>query len=187
MTDMTTTAASAGRQLDNASATDTWLKKYSTPLTATTAIVACITGVMMFFNFFKGDVKAMHEWLGMAFVVATVLHLVRHRRPLTFMMKQGRTLVLLVMTLLVSAAFLYPGAEKQSNPIRPMINAVLRAPIKDLAPVLKISGDEMMARLEDAGVKSAAPADSIEQLAKSTGTEPFQLLNAVMNPPKDKD
>ena len=187
MTNTTTAATASDRQLDNVSASDSWLKKYSTPLTATTAIVACVTGVMMFFNFFKGDVKAMHEWLGMAFVVATILHLVRHRRPLTFMMKQGRTLVLLVVTLLVSAAFLYPGAEKQGNPIRPMISAILRAPIKDLAPVLKISGEEMMARLEDAGVKSAAPADSIEQLAKSAGTEPFQLLNAVMNPPKDKD
>ena len=77
MTSATATTRTAAS--DSTSSADSLLKKYSTPLTAATAIVVCVTGVMMFFHLYKGEVQAMHEWLGMGFVVAAVLHLLRHR------------------------------------------------------------------------------------------------------------
>ena len=98
MTNAITTSSPTNQLADAASNADALLKKYSTPLTAATAIVVCVTGVMMFFHLYKGEVQAMHEWLGMGFVVAAVLHLLRHRRPLTLMMKQSRTHILLVLT-----------------------------------------------------------------------------------------
>ncbi len=182
MTSATVTAKTA-TQPDTSSTADSMLKKYSTPLTAVTAVVVCVTGVMMFFHLYKGEVQAMHEWLGMGFVVAAVLHLLRHRRPLTLMMKQSRTHILLVLTLLISLAFLYPSSGgQQVNPMRSTIEAVLRAPIKDLAPVVGITTEELAARLADAGIEQPAPADSIESLAKSSQTEPMKLLTAAMSP-----
>ena len=190
MTSATATAKTS-TQPDTASITDSMLKKYSTPLTAATAIVVCVTGVMMFFNLYKGEVKAMHEWLGMGFVVAAVLHLLRHRRPLTLMMKHSRTHILLVLTLLISLAFLYPSSGGQKvNPMRSTIEAVLRAPIKDLAPVVGVTTEELTARLADAGVAQPAPTDSIQSLAKAGQAEPMKLLTAAMSPrslDEDKD
>jgi hypothetical protein len=189
MTSATATAKTAP-QPDTASTADSMLKKYSTPLTAATAIVVCVTGVMMFFHLYKGEVQAMHEWLGMGFVVAAALHLLRHRRPLTFMVKQGRTHILLVLTLLVSLAFLYPSAGQQPNPMRATISAVLRAPIKDLAPVVGVTTEELAARFADAGIAQVVPADSIESLAKANQAEPMKLLTAAMSPrslDEDKD
>lgn len=189
---MTSASASARSDRNNSSdaenTADSILKKYSTPLTAATAIVVCVTGVMMFFHLYKGEVQAMHEWLGMGFVVAAGLHLLRHRRPLVLMMKHGRTHVLLVLTLVISLAFLYPSGDgKQGSPIRPMVNAVLRAPIKDLAPVIGISDSEMTVRLTEAGIQNAAPTSSLETLARSAGTEPMRLLTSVMSPATEKD
>ena len=190
MTSATATAKTS-TQPDTASITDSMLKKYSTPLTAATAIVVCVTGVMMFFNLYKGEVKAMHEWLGMGFVVAAVLHLLRHRRPLTLMMKHSRTHILLVLTLLISLAFLYPSSGVQKvNPMRSTIEAVLRAPIKDLAPVVGVTTEELTARLADAGIAQPAPTDSIQSLAKAGQAEPMKLLTAAMSPrslDEDKD
>ena len=178
-----TATAKTGTPPDTSSTTDSMLKKYSTPLTAVTAIVVCVTGVMMFFHLYKGEVQAMHEWLGMGFVVAAVLHLLRHRRPLAFMMKQSRTHILLVLTLLVSLAFLYPSSgAQQVNPMRATIEAVLRAPIKDLAPVVGVTTEELAARLADAGVAQPSPTDSLESLAKTSQAEPMKLLTAAMSP-----
>ena len=186
-----TATAKTGTPPDTSSTTDSMLKKYSTPLTAVTAIVVCVTGVMMFFHLYKGEVQAMHEWLGMGFVVAAVLHLVRHRRPLAFMMKQSRTHILLVLTLVVSLAFLYPSSGgQQVNPMRSTIEAVLRAPIKDLAPVVGVTTEELTARLADAGVAQPSPTDSLESLAKTSQAEPMKLLTAAMSPrsvDEDKD
>ena len=182
MTSATVTAKTA-TQPDTSSPGDSMHKKYSTPLRATTAVVVCVTGVMMFFHLYKGEVQAMHEWLGMGFVVAAVLHLLRHRRPLTLMMKQSRTHILLVLTLLISLAFLYPSSGgQQVNPMRSTIEAVLRAPIKDLAPVVGVTTEELTARLADAGIEQPSPTDSIQTLAKSSQTEPMKLLTAAMSP-----
>ena len=73
MTNAITTSSPTNQPADAASNADALLKKYSTPLTAATAIVVCVTGVMMFFHLYKGEVQAMHEWLGMGFVVAAIL------------------------------------------------------------------------------------------------------------------
>ena len=180
---ITTTASTKSKPADTTNPADSMLKKYSTPLTAATAIVVCVTGVMMFFHLYKGEVQAMHEWLGMGFVVAAILHLVRHRRPLTFMMKQSRTHILLVLTLVISLAFLFPSGEGQSgSPIRPMVSAFMRAPIKDLAPVVGVSAEELTARIAEAGVAQATETDTIEALAEAGQTDPMKLLSAAMTP-----
>lgn len=187
MTNATTTArATNPPATETSNSADTLLKKYSTPLTAATAIVVCVTGVMMFFHLYKGEVQAMHEWLGMGFVVAAILHLLRHRRPLTFMMKQSRTHILLVLTLIASLAFLYPSEGPQrGNPVRPVLNAVMRAPVKDLAPVVGVTPEELSARLTDAGIAQVAATDTIESLAKTGDTDPMRLLSAAMTPRSD--
>lgn len=184
---VTTTASTTKPAAGTANSADSLLKKYSTPLTAATAIVVCITGVMMFFHLYKGEVQAMHEWLGMGFVVAAVLHLLRHRRPLGLMMKQSRTHILLVLTLIISLAFLYPSSSQQPNPMRSTITAVMRAPLKDLAPVVGVSTAELTARFADAGVAQVAETDTIEALAKAKQTDPMKLLSAAMTPRSDDD
>jgi trans-aconitate methyltransferase len=182
MTNAITTSSPTNQLADAASNADALLKKYSTPLTAATAIVVCVTGVMMFFHLYKGEVQAMHEWLGMGFVVAAVLHLLRHRRPLGLMMKQSRTHILLVLTLVISLAFLYPSSSQQPNPMRSTITAVMRAPLKDLAPVVGVTTAELTARFAEAGVARVDATDTIETLAKAHETDPMKLLSAAMTP-----
>ena len=182
MTNAITTSSPTNQPADAASNADALLKKYSTPLTAATAIVVCVTGVMMFFHLYKGEVQAMHEWLGMGFVVAVVLHLLRHRRPLGLMMKQSRTHILLVLTLVISLAFLYPSSSQQPNPMRSTITAVMRAPLKDLAPVVGVTTAELTARFAEAGVARVDATDTIETLAKAHETDPMKLLGAAMTP-----
>jgi len=182
------TRSPVNRPADTANTADSMLRKYSTPLTAATAIVVCVTGVMMFFHLYKGEVQAMHEWLGMGFVVAAVLHLLRHRRPLGLMLKQSRTHILLALTLLISLAFLYPSSgEQKANPMRSTITAVMRTPVKDLAPVVGVTTSELTARFSEAGVAQVDATDTIETLAKANETDPMKLLSAAMTPRSGDD
>ena len=189
MTSATTATAKRSTPLNNASTADAALKKYATQVTAATAVVTCVTGVMMFFHLYKGEVQAMHEWLGMGFVVAVVLHLARHRRPLAMMLVQNRMRVLLLVTALISAAFLYPASSGQSqgNPMRSTVDAVLRAPIEDVAPVFGLSSKEMITRLSEAGATNVSEANSIESAAVAAKTPPMRLLAAVVSQPAEKD
>lgn len=167
---------------------DAALKKYSTALTTTLGLVICVTGVMMFFRLYKGEVAAMHEWLGMAFVAAIALHLLRHRRPFINLLAQPRTWVLSLLTALIAVAFLaFPSPKGGGNPMKQTVNAVLRAPIGQVAPVLGISEAELIDRLDAAGIPQATARQSIESLARSKQRNPMQVLTSVINPVVDKD
>lgn len=173
-------ATPATSERSSASTTDALLKKYSTQLTAALAVVVCVTGIMMFFHLYKGEVAAMHEWLGMGFVAAVGLHLARHRRPLGLMLKQHRMHALMLATLLAAAAFLAPSSGQEANPVRSTLQAVMRAPLKDLAPVLGLSNEELAGRLSAAGTENPAPEQSLETLARSQQSDPMKLLAAVV-------
>ncbi|WP_170285864.1 DUF4405 domain-containing protein [Propionivibrio limicola] len=183
----TPVAAGSAMELAQAGRFDNWLKKYATPLTMALGVVVCVTGVMMFYRFYKGEVAAMHEWLGLAFVAATVLHLLRHRKSLTRLFADARTQILLVVVALVSVAFIVFPSAKEGNLMRQTVGAVLRAPIGDVAPVLGVSAAEVLERVAQAGVGDATAAESLEALARAHHMEPVKLLSAVVNPPRRPD
>jgi len=158
----------------------------STPLVAGTALVVCLTGAMMFFHVLKGEVEAMHEWLGMAFVLAVMLHAYRHRAPFASLFVQRRTYLILFATLLVSGGFLILSPSKGPNPTRQIVSAVLDAPIVQVAPVLGLSTDEALRRLSSAGAKTVSAAQSLKTIARENDLPIIKLLAAMNNDPAER-
>lgn len=185
-TSMTATTPSALPSNRTAQNADELLKRYATQLTSVLGFVVCITGIMMFFRWYKGEVEAMHEWLGLAFVAAVVLHITRHRRPLLLMLGQYRTRILLAGTVLVSAAFLVIPPPKTASPVKQTVAAVLRAPLADVAPLFGMSAKDAAARLSEVGVQNVSVEKSIEGMARSNNTPAMKLLSAILDQ-TDKD
>ena len=154
---------------------DGWLRRYATQATIALTIVVGVTGVMMFFRLYKGEVQAMHEWLGLAFAAVALAHVVRHRQIFVGMLRQPRMRVLFAATAVASAAFIVAAPPKAPNPVRQATQAVMRAPLKDLAPVLGVTPEVLATRLDGADT-----ALSIDAIAKSRGVEPARLLQAAM-------
>lgn len=151
------------------------LRRYSTQATAALAVVVGVTGVMMFFHLAKAEVEAMHEWLGMAFVAAAMLHVVRHRVGFANMLGQTRMRLLFGAAALAAAAFIVLAPPKQGNPFRQATQLVLQAPIAQVAPVVGVPAAELAARLG-----TADQGLSIEAVAKSKGADPVQLLTVAL-------
>ncbi len=183
MTATTPSALPSNRTAQNA---DELLKRYATQLTSVLGLVVCITGIMMFFRWYKGEVEAMHEWLGLAFVAAVVLHIARHRQPLLLMLGQYRTRLLLVCTALISAAFLVVPPPKTASPVKQTVAAVLRAPLPDVAPLFGMSAKDAADRLSEAGVHNVSAEKSIEVMARSNNTPAMKLLSVILDQ-TDKD
>jgi hypothetical protein len=177
---MTPSASTASTNKNFSGAADAVLKKYATQLTAALAVVVGVSGVMMFFHLYKGEVEALHEWLGMAFVAAVALHLARHRKPLAAMLGQYRMRILMAISALIAAAFIVATPAAPGNPVRMTIKAVLRAPIGELAPLLGVSTDQAIADLTAAGARNATPAQSLEALAQASNSEAFKLLATLV-------
>ncbi|SNT19223.1 protein of unknown function [Noviherbaspirillum humi] len=162
---------------------DQILPRYATQATAALFVVVAVTGVMMFFKFYKGEVEGVHEWLGLGFAAVVALHLVRNRRSFAQMLKQGRMRVLFLLALAGSAGFILLSPPKQPNPTRQATQRMLSAPLANVSPVLGMSAEQAVDELQRAGVGDATPDASLNKLARAHGKEPAALLSELMAAP----
>jgi hypothetical protein len=116
----------------------------------------------------------------MAFVAVAVLHAVRHRHSIVAMVSQPRMRVLAAAAIAVAAAFVVLTPNKGANPFRQATQAVMKAPLRDVAPVIGISADELTARLNAAGYAIGDAGQSIEAAARAKGADPMAVLAAAL-------
>ncbi|MGE5517101.1 MAG: DUF4405 domain-containing protein [Bacteroidota bacterium] len=171
---VTATAASTPATMES------WLRRYATQATAVLALVVGVSGVMMFFHLGQDAVEGLHEWLGMAFAVAAGLHALRHRHGVAAMMGQPRTRVLFAAAAIATVAFVVLPAAKGPNPFHQATEAMMRAPLKNVAPVLGIPEQELTARLRAAGFAVADTTLSLDTIARSQNAHPAALMAAAL-------
>ena len=131
----------------------------------------------------KAQITALHEWLGMGFVVATVLHLIRHWKPFSHLVQQRRAQILTLIVVLITAWFVVAaGNTRRENPMRQAgqtFSQMSRAPITALAPVFNLSADEAVARLATAGFDSVDPTQSADTVARAYDVTAIRVLAAL--------
>ncbi len=157
-------------------------KVWVTPLTIAVFTVIGVSGLMLFFGFFEGQVKEMHEWLGVAFVLVALLHVAKNWRPFTLMlrlpaMKASVGAVALAATVFVVGATM--GGGERGNPVRAVAQAVETAPLETAAAVFGLTRDEVLTRLHDAGIDASAEARTLAEIGQQTGVESMRVLAAV--------
>lgn len=145
------------------------LRYVVTPVATGTAVVVGVTGGLMFFHLFEGQVKELHEWLGIVSVVAVTLHLVRNRAALLAYFRRGWAMpAALAVSGLVAAGFV-GGSMLGGEPGRPdpraLYGVLEQATLAELAPVLDVPQGTLLERLEAAGVAGASPTATVRQLA----------------------
>ncbi len=160
------------------------LHRYATHVVAALIVVVGVTGAMMFYRLYKSSVQELHAWIGMAFLLAIVLHITRNRRQLVPIFSHTRMHVLWLITAAVAACFVYLAPAPKPNPARSLTKAVLRTPLVNIVPVLGITPELALARMRTAGVANPALDQSIEDAAQSSHTDPVKLLVAVLNSDK---
>jgi hypothetical protein len=159
---------------------DPALRKYATQATTALAIVVGVTGVMMFYRIAKAQVEGMHEWLGLAFVAVAALHVFRHRQGFVAMLRQPRMGAFFAAAALAAAAFVVLSPPKQGNPFRQITQMTTNAPLTALAPLMGIPADELVKRLQEAGLTVTSTDQSIESLAKAQGRDPIGVMVGLL-------
>jgi hypothetical protein len=157
------------------------LHRYTTHVVAALILVVGVTGMMMFYRLYKSSVQEMHAWIGMAFLLAIVLHATRNRRQLVPLFSHARMYVLLAMTGTVAASFLYLAPAPKANPAKSLTQVFVRAPLINIALVLGITPELALARMRAAGVETPALDQSIEDAAKRSHADPMKLLVALLH------
>jgi len=158
-------------------------RKIITPITGALSLVIGVSGVMLFFHFAEGTVKEVHEWLGMAFVAAILIHLAinwgtfkQHFRKPAAWVGTGVVSALSVMFLLSSLS-----GTPHENPTRSIMRSIETAAVSDLAPLFKISQSDLIQKLDMAGAEVETGRESLQELAGKSGVNPRRLIAVLVS------
>lgn len=164
-----------------------FLRKYATPLSLVTGLAVATTGLMLLFGI-RGEMSELHEWIGVAFVVALLMHLVRNWKALGFLFRSAAStavaviggLALTALIVLHLPMFAAGGHGNQHGPWM-VLNRVAEAPIAVSAPALGLTADEAVTKLRAAGVEVDGPKDSLAHLARDHGQSLPHLYSVLIN------
>jgi len=163
------------------------LRKYATPLSLVTGLAVATTGLLRLFGI-RGEMSELHEWIGVAFVAAILMHIVRNWKGLGFMFKSnaakatagigGLALAALIVLHLPIFSEGGQGGGHRGGPWM-IATRVADAPIAVSAPALGLTPDQAVAKLRAAGVEVDGPKDTLNHLARDHG-QPLPRLFSVL-------
>lgn len=91
-------------------------KPVLSPFLLTVFAAVAVTGVLLFFHIKNGPIVVIHEWLGMAFVIAGVLHIVLNFRQFLSYCKLARAWIGIVLALVLVGLFALAGLNHHGGP-----------------------------------------------------------------------
>ncbi len=147
---------------------NSYARSVVTPVAAILFIVSTVTGVMLFFHWQGGLVKASHEWLSIVFSAIAIWHLVRNWTSFRNYFRNNIAVSALVLSLAVSLIFTGMTGRTGGGSPRAVFMALSQAKIEQTAPIFGLTPDEALSRLKAAGY-NGAPGDSLNSIGKSAG------------------
>ena len=163
-----------------------FLQRYATILAIATFAVSGISGVLIFFHIADSWLKGLHEWIGMAFVLAAILHVLRNFRPFAKLLTKPRAWAVSGVAALVAAVFI-GGAVTGSddgNVVRQYIGLSMKAPISAVATVAGVPAADLATRFEAAGITGVSGDESVRDLEAKTGIDVSRLFEIILGGPQ---
>ena len=163
-----------------------YVNRYATPFTTGLFVVSLVSGVFLFFHVGTAAFREMHEWLSMVLIVPFVLHVWKNWLPIKSYFNRGWLVWPLAASFVVAAGFAAMGITELGgvggNPQMAMFQAIGNARIADLEPILKISSQEIDARLERVGLTGVSHDTTLMAAAKAGGKEGRHVVFSVILP-----
>ena len=155
------------------------IRDIATSFTTTIFLVIGISGIMMFFHFFDSSVKQLHEILGLAFVVAAVLHVVMNWKSMKNYFSKKIFISAVVVVTAMSGIFISVNSNKAENPKKLLMQKVLDASIIDSFKLLNGNYLEATKKLESQNIR-IFDNNSINAIAKANETSPFKIISIIV-------
>lgn len=158
------------------------LTRYATPLTTGLFAVSAISGVALFFRWTPRAFHSMHEWLSMVLLIPFVLHMARNWRPLVNYARRKTLLLPIVLSLVAAIPFAISGLNREGrkNPAFRALPLITQARLADLAPLLKVSPDELLSTLKKRGYQVETVEESLETIATTANKKAGELLTELL-------
>lgn len=155
------------------------LRDWVTPLTTGSFVLTTVTGLLLLFKVQLGQIKFVHEWLSILFVIGAILHVVVNWRPMTRSFSRPRARVILtVYALLICATLFIPGQKRGTIPPAKSLAMFQHSSLAAVALAADRTPEEAVQILERQGIR-AETSQSIDEIAMANGKKMGQVMGAV--------
>lgn len=158
-----------------------WLpRRVVTPVTASLALVIGISGVLMFFHLGEGAVKSAHEWLGMAFVLFILVHLMSNWGALSNHFRQGVARSGAAAVILATGLFLGSSASSESGGPERVFQALQEAPVASVAALFQVDETALRDVLAERGIVTDSGRQSLADAATRAGLSKREAVKQLV-------
>ena len=147
-------------------------------------IVSLVSGLALFFHTGGAAWHGIHEWLSIVLVIPVVLHLWKNWRPMANYLKRTPMMISCVAAIALSVPFFMTESEAPAGgpPQFALADQIFTNSATSLSPVLGVSEDVIVTRLERAGFDMSSPDLPLQEVAALSGKNAFQLSAALVRP-----
>ncbi len=155
-------------------------RNWVTPVTIGTSIFTGISGVLLFFHLGEGLLKEAHEWIGIVFILAALLHVESNWKPFRRYFSLGLPRVVMASVLAGSLTFMVlSGHEEGGNPMIAAIKTIEKAPLSLVAQLQSRDAEELHILLEQRGYKVSDTSASLQTIANDSGKSDRELIRII--------
>ena len=156
-------------------------RKWSTPVTIGAGLFVTLSGVMMFWGI-HNPVQLAHEWIGLLFAAAVLLHILNHWRSFKNYFSQRMALAVVAAVVLVTSSFIvFSATQEGGGVLMNMVHSFEASPLEEVAPLLDESPASILSRFEAAGFEVEGPEATITEIAEANDTEPRSLVRVLFS------
>ena len=161
------------------------LRRWATPLVTGSFLLVAVTGLLLFFRAATPLARVAHEWLSWILVVAGALHALVNARALGAALRRRPAQLAVAAFAALTLGLAVPlltGARV--DPEYAVLEALLRAPLPQVAALAGRAPAELRASLEQQGLRVPSEASPLEEIARASGAHPPDVLAAAFAPRK---
>lgn len=153
-------------------------RKPATSLTIGLFMTMSTSGLLIFFEFGSGGIRATHEWTSIAFTVAAFMHIFVHLKPFARYFRERTIAYILVAC--IGGGLLYVQSRDDLYAAEETFQRVIHSEISSLAPLLGRDLGTLERKLRDLGVTVSDPRQSIHELAVTHERDVYDIIEPLL-------
>ena len=167
----------------------TTLKSWATPLAIGAFTISGVTGLLLFFDIEIGLVEPAHKWLSWLLLGGILFHAVSNRKSFAgyFANKAGIGIIgAAVLVTIISLLPIFGEGEEghgKENTGKAAVQAMEASSVETVALVLKVTPEELAAKLEKEGIVVENPSMTISEIARKNGKEERTVRGSLLGNP----
>jgi len=136
---------------------------------------------MIYFGLFKGNLKDLHEILGLGFIAAVIFHLFYNWKQMKKYFNKNAFLSSVLITALITGGFVINSLYKEPSPKGVVIQSMMNTSIVNALNVLNIEYNDAVRILNQHHI-DIKKNDSLKTIAKKANMSPYEIIGMLNKP-----